>query len=244
MRAAAGIAAPRLTAAAVKRELAALENPERARILQRFFRTGVGEYAEGDRFLGITVPEQRQVARAFAHLPTVELSKLLASPIHEHRLVALVILVARHRRADQEQTLPLHRFYLNHLEAINNWDLVDTSAATLVGEHLPGNQALLAQLTSSSNLWHRRIAIVSTFAELRAGRTALTYQVAVGLLGDKHDLIHKAVGWLLREAGKRDAMELLQFLRRHYARVPRTTLRYAIERLDPADRKRWLTGPQ
>jgi 3-methyladenine DNA glycosylase AlkD len=127
---------------------------------------------------------------------------------------------------------------------VNNWDLVDTSAATLVGEHIADDPALLRTLAGSTNLWHRRIAIVSTFAELRAGRTALTFRIAEQLLSDRHDLIHKAVGWLLREAGKRSQAELLRFLRRHYKRLPRTTLRYAIERLDPVDRKKWLTGPQ
>ncbi len=235
----------KLTAAAVKRETSALRDPERARFLQGFFRTGPGEYAEGDRLLGLTVPDQRQIARAYRELPLGELEKLLQSPFHEHRLIALIVLVKQHERAlTDERKAELHRFYLDHLSGINNWDLVDSSAATLVGEHIAENKELLEELTRSSTLWHRRIAIVSTFAELRAGRTALTFRVAEQLLSDKHDLIHKAVGWLLREAGKRSQPELLQFLRAHYARLPRTTLRYAIERLDPVDRKRWLTGPQ
>jgi 3-methyladenine DNA glycosylase AlkD len=234
--------ANRPTAAAVKREVHALRDPERALFLQRFFRTGAGEYAEGDRMLGLTVPAQRVIARAFRTLPLTEIEKLLASPFHEHRLIALLILVDRHSRGDEEEKLQLHRFYLEHLDMVNNWDLVDTSAAALVGEHL--SEKLLRKLISSPNLWHRRVAIVSTFAELRAGRTDTTFRVAERLLGDRHDLIHKAVGWLLREAGKRSPDALLAFLRAHYERVPRTTLRYAIERLDSVDRKLWLAGAQ
>jgi 3-methyladenine DNA glycosylase AlkD len=234
----------KLTAAAVKREASALHDPERARFLQRFFRTGPGEYAEGDRLLGLTLPDQRQIARAFRNLSLGELRKLLQSSFHEHRMIALLILLHQHKRASDEQKMELHRFYLDNLSGINNWDLVDASAATLVGEHLPKNKMLLEDLTRSSILWHRRIAIVSTFAELRAGRIALTFRVSKQLLSDKHDLIHKAVGWLLREAGKRSQPELLEFLRTHYARLPRTTLRYAIERLDSVDRKKWLAGPQ
>ncbi|ADV84936.1 DNA alkylation repair protein [Terriglobus saanensis] len=232
----------KLNAAAVRREVHALRDPERAVFLQRFFRTGPGEYAEGDRMLGLTVPAQRVVARAFRALPLEEIAKLLASPFHEHRLIALLILVDRHTRGDEVEQLLLHRFYLTHLDAVNNWDLVDTSAAALVGEHV--SEKLLQKLLASPNLWHRRVAIVCTFAELRAGRVETTFRVAERLLGDKHDLIHKAVGWLLREAGKRSPEALLSFLRTHYDRVPRTTLRYAIERLDVVDRKLWLGGPQ
>ena len=155
-----------------------------------------------------------------------------------------MILVSQHERRDAEQKVELHRFYLDHLSAVNNWDLVDGSAATLIGTHIPGNARLLKKLVKSKNVWHRRIAIVSTFAELRAGRTEVTFTIAEQLLTDKHDLIHKAVGWLLREAGKKSSDQLLEFLRNHYERLPRTTLRYAIERLDPIDRKFWLRGPK
>ena len=232
------------TAAAVKREVAALRDPEKALFLQRFFRTGAGEYAEGDRMLGLNVGDQRAVAKAFRELPLVEVEKLLASPFHEHRLIALIILCDQHKRAaDAAKKLELSRFYLEHLQGVNNWDLVDASAAEMVGVHLQGSRRMLEGLVASPVLWHRRIAVVSTFAELRAGRTALTFWVAERLLADKHDLIHKAVGWLLREAGKRSQEELLEFLRTHYERMPRTTLRYAIERLDVLDRKQWLAGP-
>lgn len=232
------------TAASVKREVAGLRDPRRARFLHRFFRTGPGEYAEGDRLLGLTVPEQRRIARAFRQLSLDECEKLLQSPFHEHRLIALLILIDQHSRAGLARKLEIHRFYLDHLQAVNNWDLVDASAATLVGEHIRDSAATLQELTASPSLWHRRIAIVSTFAELRAGRTEPTFRVAEQLLSDKHDLIHKAVGWLLRECGKHSEAELLEFLRVYYARLPRTTLRYAIERLEPLERKRWLNGPQ
>ena len=235
---------PKLTAAAVKREVAALGDPEKAKFLQRFFRTGAGEYAEGDQLLGLTVPDQRVVAKAFRELPLAEMEKLLASKFHEHRLIGLIILCDQHARTtDEAKRLEWCHFYLEHLEGVNNWDLVDASAAEMVGTHLNGKRKMLEGLVTSPVMWHRRIAIVSTFAELRAGRTTLTFWAAERLLADKQDLIHKAVGWLLREAGKRSHDELLDFLRKHYAQLPRTTLRYAIERLDVLDRKRWLSGP-
>jgi 3-methyladenine DNA glycosylase AlkD len=233
-----------LNAAAVKSVVTALRKPGRAQLLQRYFRTGRGEYAEGDRFLGLTMPEQRRVVRQFRDLPIIEIQKLLDSPFHEYRMIALLILVDQHARADTKRKNKLHRFYVTNLTSVNNWDLVDASAGTLVGEHLTSNAALLRRLTKSKNLWHRRVAIISTFAELRAGRTALTFQVSEDLLGDRHDLIHKAVGWLLREAGKRSQSELLEFLRSHYERLPRTTLRYAIERFDMSERKKWLSCAQ
>ena len=231
-------------AAAVKRAVASLSKPERALFLQRFFRTGPGEYAEGDKMLGLSVPEQRKIVLQFRDLPLIEVQKLLDSPYHEHRLIGLMMLVDQHRRGDPLLKKELHRFYVKNLASVNNWDLVDASAAALVGEHIADNAALLRKLTRSKNLWHRRVAIVSTFAELRVGRTELTFRVSGDLLGDQHDLIHKAVGWLLREAGKRAPAELLEFLRSHYDRLPRTTLRYAIERLDVSERKKWLLSAQ
>ena len=233
----------KLTAAALKREVAALRDPAKAAFLQRFFRTGAGEYAEGDRMLGITVPDQRVVAKAFREMPLGEVKKLLGSKFHEHRLIGLIILCDQHSRGAAGKKSELSRFYLEHLEGVNNWDLVDASAAEMVGTHLNGSRRLLEGLVTSPVMWHRRIAMVSTFAELRSGRTELTFWVAEKLLADEHDLIHKAVGWLLREAGKRSLPELLEFLRVNYERLPRTTLRYAIERLDVLDRRRWLSGP-
>lgn len=228
----------RLTSAAIRREVDAHKDAVRAAFLQRFFRTGPGEYAEGDRLLGLTVPCQRLIARAFRDLPLREAEKLLSSEFHEHRLIALLILVDQYKRADAPHREQLRRFYLEHLEGVNNWDLVDTSAAAL------GDPDRFDELAVSPNLWHRRIAIVGTFSELRAGRVAMTFRIAEKLLDDRHDLIHKATGWLLREAGKICEPELLDFLRKHYDRLPRTTLRYAIERLDRGARKAWLRGPQ
>ena len=237
--------APRVTLAALRRDVSALRDTERARFLQGFFRTGVGEYGEGDRFTGLTVPVSRMIARAYRKLPLRDLATLLASPFHEHRLIALLILVDRHTLSrSAEEKGELHRFYLAHMDGVNSWDLVDTSARVLVGEHLDGDGEPAVGLATAANIWERRVAIVSTFAELRKGRTGLTFRIAELLLDDRHDLIHKAVGWLLREAGKVSERELLAFLRTHYSRLPRTTLRYAIERLSPAERKAWIGGPQ
>ena len=235
---------PQPTLTALRRDVDALRDPDRALFLQRFFRTGPGEYAEGDRMLGLPVPVSRTVARAYRGLPLAAVASLLQSPWHEHRLIALLLLIDRHTRADAAEQMEMHRFYLDHLAGVNNWDLVDTSAATLVGEHNAATGEPALSMTRSPNLWERRIAIVSTFAQLRRGQTALTFTIAERLLGDRHDLIHKAVGWLLREAGKRDQPALLAFLHRHYKHLPRTTLRYSIERLSPVERKAWLTGPQ
>ena len=234
----------KLTAAALKRDVAAVADAERARFLQGFFRTGPGEYAEGDRMLGLTVPVSRKIVGAYRELPLPELEKLLRSAFHEHRLIALLILEDQHKRAGAAERTELHRFYLDHLDAVNNWDLVDASARALVGEHIADDPDLLDTLAASQNLWHRRIAIVSTFAELRVGRTGGTLRIAEKLLGDSHDLIHKATGWLLRECGKVSEPHMLEFLKIHYERLPRTTLRYAIERLPAAERKLWLAGPR
>lgn len=234
---------PRATLAALKRDVNALRDPERAQFLQRFFRTGAGEYAEGDGMLGLTVPDSRKIARGYADLPLEDVATLLASPWHEYRLIALLILIVRHDRASEEEQKALHNFYLEHRAGVNNWDLVDTSARALFGEHDPKGRLAL-RFTKSASLWDRRIAMVSTFAALKRGETAPTFNVAEKLLDDQHDLIHKATGWLLREAGKVDHHALVAFLRQHYARMPRTALRYAIERLDPVDRRLWLAGPQ
>ena len=235
---------PGPTLTALRRDVHALRDPQRARFLQTFFRTGPGEYAEGDRMLGLTVPVSRTIARAYRGLPLRGIGSLLASRWHEHRLIALLLLVDRHAHAGEAEKLELHDFYLQHLAGVNNWDLVDTSAAALVGEHTDAAGEPALSMTRSVSLWVRRIAIVSTFAQLRRDETALTFAVAEQLLVDPHDLIHKAVGWLLREAGKRDEPALLDFLRRHYDRLPRTALRYSIERLSPGERKAWLAGPQ
>ncbi len=231
------------TAAAVRARLRALASPARATGAARYFKTGPGEYGEGDRFLGVTVPEQRRVARAFRDLPLPEVDRLLASPVHEDRSTALEILVMQYERGTAAGREAVFRFYLAHTGRINNWDLVDTSASYIVGAHLAArSRARVYRLARSASLWERRIAIVASHAWIAAGETADACALAETLLDDPHDLMHKAVGWTLRLAGARDRAALVAFLRTHYARVPRTTLRYAIEHFPPARRARILAG--
>lgn len=227
----------------LERELAAGADPERAGALAWFFKTGKGEYAEGDKFLGVTVPNLRRIALRYRSLPLTALSQLLASKFHEHRVAALEILVAQYEKGDHAQRGQIFEFYLQHTARINNWDLVDGSAPYIVGEHLLNSpREILYTLVLSENLWERRIAIVSTLAFIKRRETEDTYRLSEQLLGDKHDLIHKATGWALREAGKVSPTALLRFLKKHYTRVPRTTLRYAIERFPADQRKQILRG--
>jgi 3-methyladenine DNA glycosylase AlkD len=229
--------------AALLAELAAAGNPARAKSSAWFFKTGKGQYGEGDQFLGISVPVQRKIALRYRHLPETALKKLLASKTHEHRFVALEILVAQFEAAPPPQQTEIFRFYLANTASTNNWDLVDTSAPYIVGEYLLTRpRAILRKLAKSRNLWERRIAIVATFAFLRDGQTADTFEIAKMLLADEHDLIHKAVGWALREAGKHTPEQLVEFLEANYNALSRTTLRYAIERFTPAERERFLAG--
>jgi 3-methyladenine DNA glycosylase AlkD len=215
----------------------------RARGLAWFFKTGPGQYGEGDRFLGITVPAQRKIAGRYRHLPLSDLKKLLASPIHEHRFTALTILVAKYQASDERTRSEVFDFYLKNAKLVNNWDLVDTSGPCIVGAHLLARpRRVLYRLAKSPNLWERRIAIVSTLAFIRRGDLADVFAIAKILLGDEHDLMHKATGWMLREAGKRSLPDLLDFLALNYAALPRTTLRYAIERLPEEQRRLALRG--
>ncbi len=235
------IAVRKATRLDLLRELESVADERKARNLAWFFKTGPGEYGEGDVFLGITVPVSRKIALRYTHLPLAEVAKLLASPIHEHRFVAFEILVAQYEKADEEQRQRIFDFYLQNTHHANNWDLVDTSCRYIVGRHLATRpRGLLDELASSPMLWERRIAIVSTFAFLTQGETKDTFRIARKLLGDKEPLIHKAVGWLLREAGKVSRPELVRFLEKYAAKMPRTTLRYAIERFSPEERKEWL----
>ncbi len=224
----------------LKKELAAAADPERARSSAWFFKTGKGQYGHGDQFIGLTVPTMRQTAHRYLHLPLADVAKLLASPIHEHRFVALEILVAQY---ESEKSNAIFDFYLKHTKFVNNWDLVDTSAPYVVGQHLLTRpRKILYRLAKSKDLWERRIAIVSTSTFIRAGEIEDTFAIAKLLLADDHDLIHKAVGWMLREAGKQSAPALLRFLEENYSALPRTTLRYAIERFPAPQRKRLLAG--
>jgi 3-methyladenine DNA glycosylase AlkD len=227
----------------VQRELALLGNPEIAAVSQRFFKTGVGQYGEGDLFRGIRVPVLRRVAKDHKQLARAETLKLLHSPYHEDRLVALLILI--HHYADGNDALrsQVYNSYLKHARLVNNWDLVDSSAAQIVGAHLyDKDRAVLYKLVQSSNLWERRIAIIATFHFIRRGETADTLKLASMLLSDTEDLIHKAVGWMLREVGNRDLESAEIFLREHCQRMPRTMLRYAIERFPERKRLRYLNG--
>ena len=225
------------------RELAALGSPSSAAGAARFFKSGVGEYGEGDKFLGITVPALRNAALRYRALPLPDLALLLASEIHEHRLAALEILVAQYETAADPDRKKIVEFYLANTRGINNWDLVDASAPYILGEHLrTRSRRVLLRLAKSKSLWERRIAIVATLMLIRHGETADTFRIAEKLLSDPHDLIHKAVGWALREAGKASQPDLLAFLQQHYASIPRTTLRYAIERFPQPQRKRMLAG--
>jgi len=225
----------------LKADLRSIANPEKAKILSGFFKTGKGQYSEGDIFLGVMVPRQRRIAKEYGFLSLKDIGTLLSSRIHEHRLVALLILVQRYRKADEQEKETIADFYLDHAACINNWDLVDLSAPYILGEHLYGKDAaVLFRLAVSENLWERRIAIIATFAFIRKNRFRETLGIAEALLHDQHDLIHKAVGWMLREVGKRDMMFLEGFLRDHSDAMPRTMLRYAIERFTASKRQYWM----
>jgi 3-methyladenine DNA glycosylase AlkD len=238
--------------AGAKAALATFVNPNKLAFFPKFFKAGPGEYAEGDEFLGVTVPNVRSVAKDFAGLSEDDIYELAQSAIHEHRLLAMIMLVAKWKKAKtasaQQELFDLY-MRLVYEGRVNNWDLVDTSAPYL-GMFLidnPSAPALLESLARSEKLWERRVAMLFTFASIRADKLgfnkanfAPTIAVAELLVNDGHDLIHKAVGWMLREVGNRDLDELRGFLNRHAATMPRTMLRYAIEKLEPAERKAWL----
>lgn len=209
-----------------------------------FFKTGTGQYAAHDQFLGVKVPTLRKVSKEFATLSLPDIQVLLTSVINEERLLGLFILVNQYQKADSPLKQRIYQFYLDHLQHVNNWNLVDSSAHLIVGAHLFNSHAdkvLLLNLAKSTVLWERRIAIVATWYFIRNKELSWTFQLAEVLLQDKHDLIHKAVGWMLREAGKVDEIELVNFLNQHAAAMPRTMLRYAIERLKPSEKKLYLS---
>ena len=229
-------------------DLDVLADPARAAVLQRFFKTSPGEYGAGDVFLGISVPVQRRTALRYRDLALKSIRQLLGSRIHERRFCALEILVWQYENGDPQERQAIFDFYLQNSSGINQWDLVDASAPYIAGEHLAGKTqtrrrlTILGQLAASANLWERRIAIVATLQTIRYGDVATTFEIAQMLLHDTHDLIQKAVGWALRETGKVSESSLLAFLERHYAALPRTSLRYAIERFPKERRKRLLRG--
>ncbi len=226
------------TAESIIGELRALASEEKRLILSRFFKTGPGEYGEGDMFIGVTVPKTRSVARTHVTADSATVDDLLASPWHEARLCALLIMVSAFGKADAGRQKALFDFYLAHTDRINNWDLVDLSAPTIVGGYLADKpRETLYRLANSQNLWEARIAMVSTMAFIRNGDLDDTYKIATMLMTHKHDLMHKACGWMLREAGKHDKGRLYAYIDLHRARMPRTMLRYAIERFTPDERK-------
>jgi len=234
---------PAPTLAALRKELHAAADPVDASFLQGFFKTAPGQYGAGDKFLGLRVDTLRRLVRDYPELEDSQALEMLASPWHEERLLALLFLVHMYRRGDRSVRAKLYRAYLANTRYINNWDLVDASAQHIVGAHLDVvNISVLERLARSDDIWERRIAIISTFHFIKLGRFKPTLRIAELLLHDTHDLIHKAVGWMLREVGKRDRKVEDAFLRKHYRTMPRTMLRYAIERHPEPLRKRYLVG--
>lgn len=231
--------------AAIHEEVLHLSTPERAKASTRYFKTGPGEYGEGDVFAGLTTPQSRSIMRKYLDLSLSDSEKLLASPIHELRSIAVSILVDQFQKGDEKTQKIIFDFYLAHTDRINNWDLVDVSADKIVGEWLSmyGDEKLLHSLAQSSSLWEKRIAILSTFAYIRRSRSDVTFEIADRLMHEKADLLHKAVGWLLREVGKRlDRETLRDYLLPRYKTMPRTMLRYAIEHFPETERKQFLRG--
>ena len=232
-----------MTVAAIQARLRRLGNKQKAKDLQWFFKTGPGGYGEGDRFLGVTVPPLRRLAKEYRDITLKETKQLLTSPIHEERLLALFILVAQFAKGDDAGRERIYRLYLKSTRYINNWDLVDASAGHIVGAHLRDkSRRPLYGLAKSKSLWERRIAIMATSHFIGHDEFADTLKLSRALLADEQDLIHKAAGWMLREVGKRDRRVAEQFLRTHYKKMPRTMLRYAIERFPEAQRQRYLKG--
>ena len=230
-----------ITLDGLRQRLHRLASPADAKFLQRYFKTAPGEYGAGDKFIGIRVPVLRKLAREFRSLPPPAAAKLLQSPIHEERLLALLILTDAYDRAGESRRTAIYRLYLKNLARVNNWDLVDCSAPRIVGRHLKERpRKILFRLARSKTLWNRRVAVLATFYFIRQDDFGDSLRLAELLLDDEHDLIHKAVGWMLREMGKRDVAELKRFLRNHAARMPRTMLRYAIEKLPERERQSYL----
>jgi 3-methyladenine DNA glycosylase AlkD len=229
-------------AEAIRSELKSLADPEKAIVLRRFFKTGPGEYGEGDRFHGIVVPKIRSVVKAHRGAPFGDVLQLLHSAYHEERLTALLILVEQYRRGDSSVKKEIYDLYLAGTSYINNWDLVDLTAHHIVGDYLTGkDMSVLTRLALSKSLWERRIAMLSTYHFIRRGESSEALRIAELLLSDSHDLIHKAVGWMLREVGKRCSEQIeRRFLDKHAAHMPRTMLRYAIEHFEENVRQHYL----
>lgn len=229
----------------LRKELREVADKEKGVLLQRFFKTGKGEYGEGDIFLGVVVPKQRAIAKKYVNLTLEEIQELLNSKIHEERLTGLIILTLKYKKAKKDNLTKrqIFEFYIKNTSKINNWDLVDLSAPNIVGAWLLNNEKdrkILYKLAKSESLWDKRIAIISTFAFIKDNQFKDTLKISEILLRDKHDLIHKAVGWALREVGKKDKNVLVNFLEKHYKDMPRTMLRYSIEKFPEEERRRFL----
>lgn len=208
-----------------------------------FFKTGPGEYAEHDQFIGVPVPSLRSIAKDFSTLSLAEIQCLLESTINEERLLALIILVSQYQKSDHQRREMIYQFYIQNVNHVNNWNLVDASAHLIIGAHLfDKNKKLLLTFAKSDNMWKRRIAVVSTWAFIRKNDLEWTFKISTLLMKDTHDLIHKAVGWMLREAGKRDITQLKAYLDQFAQQMPRTMLRYSIEKLTASERKKYLSA--
>lgn len=242
-----GRESPGRSAAGLIARLDALADPVRAAHSQSYFKTGPGDYGEGDVFIGLRMPQVRAAAREFRDLPLGEVEAVLASAVHEHRMAALLVVAAQSQRAfklgDLAAAKAAYDFYLAHSDRVNNWDLVDVTCRDVVGEYLvaTADARPLRRLARSDSLWERRIAMISSSAFIRAGQPRVAFELAELLIDDQHDLMHKAVGWMLREAGKIDPGGLDDFLERYAATMPRTALRYSIERMSPDERAEWLS---
>ncbi|MFT4303875.1 MAG: DNA alkylation repair protein [Candidatus Woesearchaeota archaeon] len=225
------------------KELKLKSNLERKNILQRFFKTGKGEYGEGDIFLGVTVPEIRKIAKKYSSISFIEINKILKTRIHEQRLVALLILVEKYDKSNQKQKEIIFNFYIKNTKYINNWDLIDVTAPKIIGDYIFHNsnkKRILYEFAKSNNLWKKRISIISTYYFIKNQRYNETLIISKILLFDKHDLIHKAVGWMLREVGKQEQKILEIFLKEYFHNMPRTMLRYAIEKFPEKKQKYYL----
>lgn len=225
----------------LKKEMLGLKNPEKIKIYANFFKTGKGQYGEGDIFYGLTMPQQHNLAKKYIDLSLKDIKKLLMSKIHEHRQTCLLILVKQYQKANQKEKKRIYNFYLKNTKRINNWDLVDGSAHYIMGDYLlDRNKSIIYKLAKSDNLWEKRISILTTFQFIRNNKFEDTLKISEILLNDQHDLIHKAVGWMLREVGKKDQKVEEKFLKKYYKHMPRTMLRYAIERFGEKKRKFYM----
>ena len=224
----------------IKTELEKLGDKEKAKVLQGFFKTGKGDYGEGDIFLGVIVPNQRKIAKKYSGLPLVKIKELLDSPIHEHRLTGGLILVEKYQNSEEKGDIV--NFYLKNATKFNNWDLVDLTSTKILGDFLLANKRdILYKLSKSKNIWERRISIVSTYPLIKKNQFEEILEISEELLNDEHELIHKAIGWMLREVGKQNKIVLDNFLKRNAKQMPRVMLRYSIEKFSKEEREKYLS---